>query len=94
LLPALQASRPELVPALKGDSAIGGYRRSRLRNMLVATQMALSFVLLVAAGLVLRSLQQLQHMNPGFEREHAVEVSLDLGMQGYDVARGREFIRN
>ncbi|MGH9927948.1 MAG: ABC transporter permease, partial [Pyrinomonadaceae bacterium] len=93
LLPALQASKPDLVSALKGDSSIGGYRRSRLRNFLIATQMAFSLVLLVGGGLVLGSLQRLQHMSPGFDPEHAVEVSLDLGLQGYDAGKSREFFQ-
>jgi predicted permease len=66
LLPALQATKPELAPALKGESSLGGYRRSRLRNTLVVAQVALSLVLLVAAGLVVRSLQHAQVMSPGF----------------------------
>src|SRR5262245_57575890 len=60
LLPALQATKPELVPALNDESALGGYRRSRLRSGLVVAQVALSLVLLVAAGLVVRSLQHAQ----------------------------------
>lgn len=91
LLPALQASKPDLVPALKNDSSIAGFKRSRLRKILIVTQMAFSLVLLVGAGLVVRSLQRLQHMNPGFQPDHAVEVTLDLGLQGYDAARSREF---
>lgn len=93
LLPALQATRPDVVTTLKADSAIGGYRRSRLRNVLVVAQMALSLILLICAGLILRSVQQVQKMNPGFEAEKAVEISLDLGLQGYDAARGQEFYR-
>jgi predicted permease len=93
LLPALQATKPDVVTTLKADSAIGGYRRSRLRNALIVAQMALSLILLICAGLVLRSVQQVQKMNPGFEPDKAVEISLDLGLQGYDAARGQEFYR-
>lgn len=52
LVPALQASKPELVPALKDQSSMGGFRRSRLRNALVIGQVALSLILLVSAGLI------------------------------------------
>ncbi|MEP7273816.1 MAG: ABC transporter permease, partial [Acidobacteriota bacterium] len=93
LLPALQATRPDLIPALKNDSTLGGYRRSRLRNVLVVAQMSLSLVLLLCAGLVLRGLLRAQQIDPGFNPEQAVEVSFDLGVQQYDRERGREFQR-
>jgi putative ABC transport system permease protein len=93
LLPGLQATRPDLIPALKNESTLGGYRRSRLRNVLVVAQMSLSFVLLLCAGLVLRGLLRAQQIDPGFNPKQAVEVSFDLGLQQYDRERGREFQR-
>ncbi|HEY9285575.1 MAG TPA: ABC transporter permease [Pyrinomonadaceae bacterium] len=93
LLPALQSSKPELVPALKDDSATSGFRRSRLRNALVVAQVALSLVLLVGAGLVMRSLDAARRMRPGFNPENAVALSFDVGLQGYDEAKGRDFQR-
>lgn len=90
-LPALQASRPDLVPALKDEGSLAGYRRSRLRNLLVIAQVALSLVLLICAGLIVRSLQQAQSLNPGFNPRNAVMLSFDLGLQGYDKARGQAF---
>jgi predicted permease len=83
LLPALQATKPELVPALKDESALGGYRRSRLRNTLVVAQVALSLVLLVAAGLV-------QVMSPGFNPENVVALTMVPSLQGYDEAKGKQ----
>ncbi len=91
LLPALQASKPELVPALKDEAAMAGFHRSRLRNALVIVQVALSLVLLVCAGLIVRSLQAAQHVRPGFNPENAVALSFDVGLQGYDEAKGRAF---
>jgi predicted permease len=93
LLPALQSSNPELVPALKDEASMGGFRRSRLRNALVVVQVALSLVLLVCAGLVVRSLQVAQRTRPGFTPENAVALSFDLGLQGYSEEKGRMFQR-
>jgi predicted permease len=93
LLPALQATRPDLVPALKDETSIGGYRRSWLRNGLVVFQVSLSLLLLICAGLVLRGLQRAQFLNPGFVPQHAVEMSFDLNLQGYDGPRSKEFKR-
>src|SRR6266478_3347553 len=93
LLPALQSSRPDLVPALKDEKSMAGFRRSRLRNALVIVQVALSLVLLVCAGLVIRSLQVAQRTRPGFTPENAVALSFDLGLQGYTEEKGRAFQR-
>jgi predicted permease len=56
-------------------------------------QIAISLVVLIAAGLVVRTLQQLQTMNPGFDSRNGLEMSFDLGLQGYDDARGQQFYR-
>ncbi|HEX7175815.1 MAG TPA: ABC transporter permease [Pyrinomonadaceae bacterium] len=93
IVPALQTTNPELVPALKDGAAQGGARRTRLRSALVVAQVALSLVLLVAAGLVVRTLQHVQTMSPGFDPEGALTMSVDVGLQGYDEARGRQFYR-
>ena len=82
LVPALGASRPDLVPALKsGDRS--GRRAGRLRRGLVAGQVGLSLVLLVAAGLFLRALDRAGDVNPGFEPEGVLVASLDLALDGY-----------
>src|SRR5438874_4249732 len=91
LIPALQSSKPQLVPALKDESSMGGFRRSRLRNLLVVAQVSLSLVLLISAGLIVRSLQAAQKMRPGFNPENAVAISFDVSLQGYDEQRGRAF---
>ncbi|HEY0321333.1 MAG TPA: ABC transporter permease [Pyrinomonadaceae bacterium] len=91
LLPALQSSSPDLVPALKDEASMGGFRRSRLRNVLVVAQVSLSLVLLVCAGLIVRSLQAAQSMRPGFNPLNAVALSFDVGLQGYNEERGRLF---
>ena len=91
LLPALQSSKLSLVPALKDDAGQAGFRRSRLRDALVVVQVALSLLLLICAGLVVRSLQRAQTMSPGFNPENAVALSFDVGLQGYDETKGRAF---
>lgn len=91
LLPALQATRPDLVPSLKDDASASGFRRAWLRNGLVVAQMALSVLLLICAGLIVRSLQVAQTMRPGFNPDNAVAMTFDVGLQGYDEARGRAF---
>ena len=92
LMPSLQATKPDLVSALKDTTAQAGYRRSRMRSGLIVAQIALSLVLLIAAGLVVRALLA-QSMNPGFDTENGLTMSVDLGLQGYDEARGRRFQR-
>ncbi len=93
LAPALQATKVDLIPVLKNEGGLEGYRRSRFHNGLVVAQMALSLLLLIAAGLIVRSLQQVQMIGPGFEVENRITMSVDLGLQGYDEARGREFYK-
>ena len=91
LLPAWQATKTDLVAALKDEFSFGGYRRSMLKNSLIVFQVALSLVLLIGGGLMVRALQQAQTINVGFTPQGAGEVSFDLRLQGYEEARGREF---
>ena len=93
LAPALQATRPGLSQALRETSAQGGAARTRLRSVLVVAQIAISLIVLIAAGLVVRTLQRLQTMNPGFDAQNALTMSFDLGLQGYDEDRGQQFYR-
>lgn len=91
LVPALQASKPNLVPALK-DEAVGfSNRRVSLRNLLVVTQVAVSLLLLVAAGLFIRNLQNTYQADPGFQIENAFVMSYDLGLAKYKAERGKLF---
>ena len=70
LVPALQSTRPDVAGALRSESAGGGQPgQLRWRNALVVTQLTISLVLLVGAGLFLRSFQQVQSVDPGFGRE-------------------------
>ena len=92
LAPALQATRPSLIPALKGEAPAGG-SRSRSSRVLVVAQTALSIVLLVCAGLFLRNLKAATAADKGFVSDNLLIADVDPGMQGYPRARTEEFYR-
>lgn len=91
LAPALQSTRTALVPALKNEPVSSRLRRWQSRDVLVVLQMALSVVLLVGSVLVVRSLQHALTMKIGYNPDHAVSVSFELGLQGYNKQQGRAF---
>ena len=95
LAPALAASRTQPAAVMKtdGGGVIGGGSRLAPRNLLVAAQVALAFVLLVGGGLFLRSLDHVLRMDPGFRTTGLALLSVDLGLQGYDAKKTREFHR-
>ena len=96
LIPALQASRPNLVTSLKDDASLNSRKRFRqfsLRNAIVIAQVAVSLVLLITAALFVRSVQKMQGVDPGFNTENAFLMNVDLDLQGYTKPRGREFYR-
>jgi len=92
LLPALQASRPGLVSTLKDDGALhaGRERFWSLRHLLVVGQASLSLVVLIGAGLFVRSLGKLFAIDPGFNPENALVMDVDLPESRYDEQKGRE----
>ncbi|MEE8521094.1 MAG: ABC transporter permease, partial [Gemmatimonadota bacterium] len=79
LLPALKASKPDIVGSLKDlvTSAAGG-ARDRSRRVLVIAQVALSLVLLVGAGLMIKSFWRLQDVDPGFEPQNLLTMTVSL----------------
>jgi macrolide transport system ATP-binding/permease protein len=91
LAPALQSTKPDLVAALKDESSVSGYRRSRLRSGLVIAQVAISVLLLIGSGLFLRSLRNFSAVDPGFNQKNLLLVELELG--DYKEADGRELYR-
>jgi macrolide transport system ATP-binding/permease protein len=94
LVPALQASRPDLNAVLKQAGGMGGKTADGfLRHSLVGAQVAVSMVLLIAAGLLLRGLHLAQTIDPGFEMKNVAAVSFDLRGQGYDATRAALFQR-
>ncbi|MFI5312074.1 MAG: ABC transporter permease [Gemmatimonadales bacterium] len=92
IVPALQATRPSLIPALKGESP-AGESRSRVSRGLVVAQMALSIVLLTCAGLFLRNLKAATAADKGFASDHLLIAEVDPGLQGYTRARTEDFYR-
>jgi predicted permease len=95
ILPALRSSSEAPVAVLKEDtgSASGGLRKARLANGLVVAQMALSLLLLICAGLFIRSFMRAQEINPGFNSHNILIASYDLFTAGYADASGVEFDR-
>jgi predicted permease len=92
LAPAFHASRAEVVGGLKSDTQ-GGPERIWLRHAFVVSQVALSIVLVVGAGLFARALQRASEIDPGFD-PHGVELAtLDLSLGGYTADTGRVFAR-
>jgi predicted permease len=92
--PALAASGRALVPALRGPALSVRWRRLDSRRLLVAAQVALSVVLLVAVALLTRSLAHLEALDLGFSRSSVLVVSLDPAQNGYKDARLHEFYEN
>ncbi len=87
-LPALRAAGLSPMSVLQEGGRGAAPRRSRLQRVLVAGQVALSFVILVASAALLVGLYQVVNAPPGFETRDAAMVSVDLGMQGYAPAAG------
>ncbi|MBI4875009.1 MAG: ABC transporter permease [Acidobacteria bacterium] len=87
--PALQCRREDVISSLKGGAPGRGDSRVRLRQMLVVSQVALSLVVMVVAGLFVRTLRNLQSMDPGFQRRSVFSVQFDFRVQGYSDARGK-----
>jgi predicted permease len=95
ILPALRASGEAPIAVLKEDtgSASGGMRKARLASALVVAQISLSLLLLICAGLFIRSFMSAQQINPGFNPHNVLIATYDLFTGGYSEASGVEFDR-
>jgi predicted permease len=95
LVPALQAARMNVGEALKegGRSGTGGARSHRLRGALVVAEVALAAVVLVGAGLFLKSFAMAKTINPGFDPSHVAIAELQLSTAGYNATQATAFCR-
>ena len=96
LAPALQATKVDLVRDLKNESAFlgRGYRRYSVRNLLIVAQVSVSLVLLVGAGLFVRSLRNAQSIDPGFEMDHLLTMKLDTTVVGLEADKALAFYQS
>ncbi len=95
ILPALRTSSVAPVTVLKEDTgaASGGLRKARLASGLVVAQISLSLLLLICAGLFIRSFLSAQQIDPGFNPHNVLTASYDLFTAGYSDEKGAEFDR-
>jgi putative ABC transport system permease protein len=95
LVPALHSSKADVSTVLKDDSSAftGRYRKSRIRQSLVVAQVAFSLLLLIGAGLVLRSLEKVRPTRLGFSSDNIVVASVALDEAQYNRAKSQEFYR-
>src|SRR5262249_5860572 len=95
LVPALRATKADPLVSIRNEAGAASLLtpRSRLRGALVVTQIAVSLVSLICAGLFIRTLARQRRVNPGFDPERALLVSMEVFSNGYDDKRGLEFYR-
>jgi putative ABC transport system permease protein len=95
LAPALLASRTDLVAVIKGGGAAPshGRRRLNLRGTLVVAQVTISLVVLICAGLFIRSLSKARETDPGFETDNLVTMMINPGLLAYDQQATRRFFQ-
>lgn len=91
LAPALQTAKMDVRPALSDASrgSTGGASRHRVRDLLVVTEVALALILLIGAGLLIRSFARLQDVQPGFDASHLLVVDVPVSPNGYAQAPRR-----
>ena len=96
IIPAVKASGTDINEVLKtgGRGGALGWTHNRLRGLLVISEIALALVALVGSGLFLRSMQNAQQFNPGFESQNLLQMNFDLGALRYDADHGQQFFRD
>jgi predicted permease len=93
MIPAFQTRHLDLAGSLKADSAgvLGARGKAWMRSGLVVFQVSLSFILLVAAVLLLESLEKIRSINPGFTTARVMTTGIPLVAAGYDISRAKSF---
>jgi putative ABC transport system permease protein len=92
LFPALRTTKPDIAPTLKDQaSAVVGGGNVRIRKVLVASQVTMSLLLLVGAGLFLKSLSNLKNLGPGFPVERLIGFNVNPLLIGYSPERAGQF---
>jgi predicted permease len=91
LLPALRAAKIEILPMLRSEGYFQRYTKSKLQNALVVAQIAISMLLVVGAGLLVRSVQSVHKVDTGFNADRLMLASIDPSFAGYDAAKGTAF---
>ncbi len=93
LLPALQATRPDLAPTLKDQAnAVAGGGQANWRKLLVCAQVSLSLLLLIGAGLFVRTLKNLKNVSPGFEVSNLLSFAVNPTLSGYSTGSRQDFL--
>jgi predicted permease len=94
LIPALQATRPNVASVLKDQAnAVAGGGQAAWRKVLVCAQVSLSLLLLIGAGLFVGTLRNLKNLNPGFDVANLLSFSVDPTLSGYDPTRAKLFFK-
>ena len=95
LAPALKVTQPNLIEVLKvgGRGGSVSWARNRFRSLLVVTEIALALVALVGAGLFVRSMQNAQRVDPGFESRNLFVFAFDLGALHFDEDHAQQYFR-
>ncbi|HWS98377.1 MAG TPA: ABC transporter permease, partial [Candidatus Methylomirabilis sp.] len=95
LAPALKVTQPNLIEVLKvgGRGGSVSWTRNRFRSLLVVTEIALALVALVGAGLFVRSMQNAQRVDPGFESRNLFVFAFDLGALHFDEDHAQQYFR-
>ncbi len=94
LVPALQATNPDVGPTLKDQArSVAGSGHGRLRKSLVGAQVTISLLLLIGAGLFIRSLKNLRDVGPGFPASALIAFTVDPSLNGYDGPHSLTFFR-
>jgi len=94
-VPAIKAAKPNLIEVLKvgGRGGTVGWTRNPFRSLLVVIEIALALVALVGAGLFIRSMQNAQRIDPGFESKNLFVFAFDLGALHYEEGRAQQYFR-